>query len=150
MYPTALTDRDGQTLDGSHAYRLTFAPGRLPPARAFWSLTLYDGDGYLVPNAVGRYAIGSSHPGLVRRADGSIVVVFQRDKPTEAGVNWLPTPAGAFRLNLRLYWPRQSALERGVEAPGHRSGGLGAPGGAAGPRHRRRGRASYPAPPPPE
>ena len=63
-----------------------------------------------MPNAVGRSAIGSSHPGLVRRADGSIVVVFQRDQPTEAGVNWLPTPAGAFRLNLRLYWPRQSAL----------------------------------------
>ncbi len=117
MYPTALTDAAGQTLDGTRAYRLTFAPGQLPPARAFWSLTLYDGEGYLVANPVGRYAIGSSHPGLVRRADGSIVVVLQRDKPSEAGVNWLPTPTGAFRLNLRLYWPQQSALSGAWKPP---------------------------------
>ena len=53
----------------------------------------------------------------MRRADGSIVVVFQRDQPTEAGVNWLPTPAGPFRLNLRLYWPRQSALSGAWKPP---------------------------------
>ena len=53
----------------------------------------------------------------MRRADGSIVVVLQRDKPTEAGVNWLPTPTGAFRLNLRLYWPQQSALSGAWKPP---------------------------------
>ena len=50
MYPTALTDAAGRRSTARRAYRLTFAPGQLPPARAFWSLTLYDGDGYLVPN----------------------------------------------------------------------------------------------------
>jgi hypothetical protein len=110
MYPTALTDATGQLFDGTNRYRLTFAPGQEPPARAFWSLTMYDADGYLVANPARRYAIGSSHPPLVRRRDGSIVVAIQRDRPTEAGVNWLPAPAGGFRLNLRLYWPRRSAL----------------------------------------
>jgi hypothetical protein len=36
------------------------------------------------------------------------VIVLQRAAPTEAGVNWLPTPAGRFRINLRLYLPERS------------------------------------------
>jgi hypothetical protein len=116
-YPTALADAAGELFDGVSRYRVTFAPGEEPPARAFWSLTLYDADGYLVENAARRYAIGNSHPPLARRADGSIVVAVQRDRPTEAGVNWLPAPAGGFRLNLRLYWPRASALSGAWKPP---------------------------------
>ncbi len=116
IYPTAYMDATGAMLDGRRSYRLVFAKGDLPPTRAFWSLTMYDRDGYLVPNRGGRYAIGDSHPGLVRRPDGSIVVVAQRTKPAEPGVNWLPTPPGEFRLNLRLYRPRSSALD-GTWAP---------------------------------
>ena len=102
---------------GANRYRLTFAPGEEPPAQAFWSLTLYDEDGYLVSNATRRHAIGNSHPPLARRADGTIVVAVQRDRPTEAGVNWLPAPAGGFRLNLRLYRPRASALSGAWKPP---------------------------------
>jgi hypothetical protein len=116
-YPTALTDAAGQQFDGANRYRLTFAPGDEPPARAFWSLTLYDADGYLVENPTRRYAIGNSHPPLARPADGSIVVAIQRDRPTEPGLNWLPAPAGGFRLNLRLYWPRRSALSGAWKPP---------------------------------
>jgi hypothetical protein len=112
VYPTAYVDDSGQTLDGAQRYRLTFGPGRLPPARAFWSLTMYDADGYLVSNAANRYAIGSSHPPLKRRADGSVVVAIQSTPPAEADVNWLPSPAaGAFRLNLRLYWATKAVLD---------------------------------------
>ena len=65
-----------------------------------------------MPNSANRYALGNFHPPLLRRSDGSIVVVVQHDKPTDRGVNWLPAPAeGMFRLNLRLYWPRKSALD---------------------------------------
>ncbi len=110
VYPTAYTDSSGRTLDGHLAYRLVFAAGQLPPARAFWSLTLYDGNGYLVANPAHRYAIGNTHPPLIKRADGSVVVLVQRRRPSAAGVNWLPAPAGSFRLNLRLYWPRRSVL----------------------------------------
>jgi hypothetical protein len=109
-YPTALADGEGAFLTGANRYRLVFEPGQEPPARAFWSLTMYDSDGYLVPNPARRYAIGTSHLPLVRRRDGSIVVLIQRERPSEKGVNWLPAPAGGFRLNLRLYWPRRPAL----------------------------------------
>src|SRR5205085_2128786 len=82
-YPTAYIDSSGATLDASHSYRIVFKPGELPPARAFWSLTMYDADGYLVANSAHRYAIGSSHPPLVRQADGSLVVVVQHTQPAQ-------------------------------------------------------------------
>ena len=117
MYPTALTDASGNLLDGTKTYRLVFPPGQAPPNRAFWSLTMYDIAGYLVPNAEHRYAIGSSHPPLVKRRDGSIVVVLSHDKPKERLVNWLPAPATAFRLTLRIYRPTRRALS-GAWKPG--------------------------------
>jgi hypothetical protein len=110
IYPTALADSGGRLLDGANRYRLVFP--KQPPARAFWSLTLYDANAFLVPNSENRYALGPFHPPLRKRADGSIVVLVQHDKPAEKGVNWLPSPAsGMFRLNLRLYWPRKVALD---------------------------------------
>ena len=117
VYPTALRDSAGALLDGRSRYRIVFAKGQAPPARAFWSLTMYDADGYLVANPQKHYAIGDSHPPLARRADGSIVVVVQRTKPTEARVNWLPPPAGPFRLNLRLYMPTARVLSGAWQPP---------------------------------
>ncbi len=116
IYPTALADSEGKLLDGANRYRLVFH--KPPPARAFWSLTLYDADAFLVPNSANRYALGNFHPPLTRRGNGSIVVLVQHDKPAEQGVNWLPAPAqGMFRLNLRLYWPRKSALDGSWQPP---------------------------------
>ncbi len=109
IYPTALTDSTGALLNGSSDYRITFAPGEAPPARYFWSLTAYDNGGYLTPNPIDRYSVGPSHPPLREKADGSIVIALQGDEPTESRVNWLPTPAAGFRLNLRLYGPSRSA-----------------------------------------
>ena len=115
IYPTAYGDSTGAPLEGGSSYRLVFPKD--PPNRAFWSLTLYDGDGYLVPNPQRRYAIGDSHPPLHRKADGSVVVVLQRTRPTEPRVNWLPTPQGPFRLNLRIYRPRASVLSGAWQPP---------------------------------
>ena len=108
----------GQPLTGTRRYRIVFARGQMPPARAFWSLTLYDAAGYLVANPLHRYAIGSSHPPLVRASDGSIVVVISHSRPSGSGTNWLPAPSGQFRLNLRLYWPTSSALSGRWQPPG--------------------------------
>ena len=109
-YPTALADSTGALLDGTRRYRIVFPAGQAPPNRAFWSLTMYTLDGYLVPNAAHRYAVGSTHPPLVKRRDGSIVVAIQRERPSESDVNWLPPPASSFRLSLRIYWPKPAAL----------------------------------------
>lgn len=118
IYPTGITDAQGALFSGANDYRLTFAPGQEPPARYFWSLTMYDTAGYLVPNPVGRYSVGPSHPPLLRRPDGSIVVAIQQDPPTDAEVNWLPAPAGGFRLNLRLYGPTKAARRGDWSPPG--------------------------------
>jgi len=117
VYPTALADPSGQLLNGAHSYRITFARAQLPPARAFWSLTLYDGNGFLVRNPVHRYAVGSTHPPLVRRADGSVVIVIQHARPSAGRINWLPAPRGAFRLSLRLYWPTAAVLHGRWQPP---------------------------------
>ena len=118
-YPTGITDSMGVLYDGSRNYRLVFGKGQEPPARYFWSLTMYDTDGYLVANDAGRYSLGPSHPPLRRGPDGSIVIDIRHSQPTDPTVNWLPSPAsGGFRLNLRLYGPAAAALEGDWTPPG--------------------------------
>jgi hypothetical protein len=58
IYPIALTDSRGRPLRGWHRYTLRFPRGELPPVGAFWSLTVYDDDLFLVENPIDRYAIG--------------------------------------------------------------------------------------------
>ena len=41
-------------------YSLHFTKAEIPPVDAFWSLTMYDDDGYLVANPINRYALGES------------------------------------------------------------------------------------------
>jgi hypothetical protein len=107
----AFVDEADRPLEGAHAYRLRFAPHEQPPVRAFWSLTAYDEQGYAVPNAIDRYALGSQDA-LERAADGSLELTIQHASPKEAPTaNWLPCPAGAFNLCLRLYRPEPEALD---------------------------------------
>lgn len=117
-YPVALADSKGGLLNGANRYRMVFERGKFPPVRGFWSVTMYDSDGYLVPNPAKVYALGPDHPGLVTRKDGSVVIVIQKDRPTEKGVNWLPAPAAGFRLNMRLYLPTKAILNGTWKPPG--------------------------------
>jgi hypothetical protein len=110
VYPAALADSDGNLLNGANDYEMVFPAGDMPPAKYFWSLTMYDFDGYLVANPIDRYSLGPSHPPLVEQPDGSIVVAISHDEPADPDVNWLPSPAGAFRLNMRLYGPDKRVL----------------------------------------
>lgn len=112
IYPVGRTDSDGLPLDGRHAYRIRFPATDLPPASAFWSITMYDDDGWLVENALGRYAVGDRTQDLVKGPDGSIVVLLSRHPPAPGeGSNWLPTAAGRFYVMLRLYIPAPAALD---------------------------------------
>jgi hypothetical protein len=94
------------------ARQLRFAPGALPPQSGFWSLTMYDLDGYLVPNAIARYALRSGDP-FVPDADGGLTLELAPTAPSDAtrSANWLPAPAGPYTLLLRLYWPLRPALK---------------------------------------
>ena len=108
IYPRCDTDAEGEPLDGTHSYRMRFAPGCLPPVSAFWSITMYDAtDGMLVANPIDRYAIGDRTPGLHTDADGSLTIYVQEQAPENpvAFANWLPCPSGRFLLCLRAYLP---------------------------------------------
>ena len=102
----------GTFLNGAHNYRIHFAAGHLPPARYFWSVTMYDQNFFLVPNAINRYEIGNRSPGLRRNTDGSLDIYLQHTAPAGHRSNWLPSPTGQFEVTLRLYGPKPSALQR--------------------------------------
>jgi len=112
FYPLALNDADGKPLSGEHRYTLTFKKGAWPPADAFWSMTLYDLEGYLVDNPLDRYAIGD-RSGMAPNPDGSLTIYIQGESPgKDKEANWLPAPkTGPFKVALRLYVPRESVLD---------------------------------------
>lgn len=112
IYPSAGVDVQGQPLDGSKRYRLHFPPDQLPPAKAFWSVTAYGTDDFLIENIMQRHAIGS-RDALVMNEDGSLDLYIQASAPPDKWqANWLPVKQGqGFALNARLYWPKAAALE---------------------------------------
>jgi hypothetical protein len=83
---------------------------KMPPVKAFWSLTMYDQDSFLVPNPLHRYGLGDRDP-LKYNPDGSLDLYLQHQSPGKTKeANWLPAPKGDFNVTLRLYWPKQNVL----------------------------------------
>ncbi|HEX7132023.1 MAG TPA: DUF1254 domain-containing protein [Iamia sp.] len=116
VYPVARVDVDGEALDGSRDYTITFAADQLPPLEelGFWSLSAYGGDMFFAPHPSGRYTIGDRTPGLAFGDDGSLTITVAHDEPTaEQGgtASWLPVPEGPFVLMLRLYLPAAAILD---------------------------------------
>jgi hypothetical protein len=114
MYPAYGVDASGQKLDGANRYTLHFAAGQLPPVHAFWSLTMYEmPSSLLVANPLNRYLINSTMlPDLKRDADGGLTLYIQHDSPSkDKESNWLPAPNGPFAMFMRLYWPKEAALD---------------------------------------
>jgi hypothetical protein len=110
IYPINLADESGKPLDGANNYRLHFEKGDTPPADAFWSVTLYDTQGFQVANPLNRFAVSSWIP-FKYNADGSLDLYFQNESPSsDKEANWLPAPKGSFNLTMRLYAPRSEAL----------------------------------------
>ena len=110
IYPLNLGDESGKPLDGTSKYTLHFEKAALPPVNAFWSVTLYDLDGYQVANPLNRFALSSWMP-LKYNADGSLDLYFQNESPgADKEANWLPAPKTPFNLTLRMYAPKSEAL----------------------------------------
>jgi hypothetical protein len=114
VYGFGGVDSAGRSFNGGSRYLLHFDKSALPPARAFWSVTLYGPDGFFVSNAINRYAIGDRDK-LAYNPDGSLDIHIQRDRPDNES-NWLPAPEGEFNLALRLYWPKPEVMN-GVWKP---------------------------------
>ena len=110
IYPLNLSDDSGKPLDGANKYRMRFDKGATPPVDAFWSVTLYDADGFQAANVLNRFAVSSYFP-FKTDADGSLDLYFQYESPDEdKEANWLPAPKGPFNLTMRLYGPKSEAL----------------------------------------
>jgi len=110
IYPVNLADATGKPLDGSNVYVLHFEKGATPPVSAFWSITLYDSEGFQVANSLNRFAVSSWMPFKYGK-DGSLDLYFQNASPGAGNeANWLPAPKGPFNLTMRLYAPKSDAL----------------------------------------
>lgn len=110
IYPLNLGDSEGMPLDGANKYVLHFEKGTTPPVNAFWSITLYDNEGFQVGNKLNRFAISSYMP-FKLNDDGSLDLYFQNESPgKDLEANWLPAPKGPFNLCMRLYGPKSDAL----------------------------------------
>lgn len=121
MYPIYAVDAKGEKLDASkHSYSLHFAPGKLPPVNAFWSVTMYNlPQQLLVANPLDRYLINSPMlPQLKLDPDGGLTLLIQNESPgKDKEANWLPAPKGPFIMFMRLYWPKAEALDGQWKAP---------------------------------
>jgi len=120
MYPFYGVDSDKQPMVGTNSYTLRFAPGKLPPINAFWSVTMYGmPQSLLVANPINRYLINSPMlPQLKRDADGGLTLLIQNESPgKDKEANWLPAPKGPFVMAMRLYWPKEEALDGKWAAP---------------------------------
>jgi hypothetical protein len=110
IYPLNLADEAGQPLSGANKYTIHFDKGVTPPVNAFWSITLYDSDGFQVANSLNRFAVSSWMP-FKTNSDGSLDLYFQNESPgKEKEANWLPAPKVPFNLCMRLYAPKSDAL----------------------------------------
>ena len=95
-----------------------FGQDQLPPAEAFWSLTMYDAEGFQVANLINRFAIGDRDK-LKFNDDGSLDIYIQAESPGgDKESNWLPAPAeGTLGLTMRLYAPDRSVLDGSWKPP---------------------------------
>ena len=110
IYPLNLADDTGKPLDGASNYVLHFDKGQTPPVNAFWSVTLYDAQGFQVANPLNRFAVSSWMP-FKYNSDGSLDLYFQNESPgADKEANWLPAPKGPYNLTMRLYAPKAEAL----------------------------------------
>ncbi|MBF6183473.1 DUF1254 domain-containing protein [Nocardia otitidiscaviarum] len=117
IYPATRVDASNTQLTSEHSYVLHFDASQLPPVQGFWSLTMYDEQGFFVDNPDNRYAVRGER--LTKNPDGSVDIYIQRENPgADKESNWLPTPAdGDFNMLLRLYWPDQAIIDGSWNPP---------------------------------
>jgi hypothetical protein len=113
LYPPVNT-ADGKPMNAMNDYVVRMTKTELPPAKAFWSLTLYDTkNGFFIPNKENKYSVGEN-AGYKLDKDGGITIYVSSEKP--AGVpseNWLPTNRidQGLSLMLRIYAPDLSKVK---------------------------------------
>ena len=116
FYLFTINDRDGRTLDGGNAYRLTVPPNA--PVRLYWSATAYDRATHALIREQKWASRASTTQGLQKNADGSVDVFFGPTAPAGNQSNWVPTRAGSsFEVLFRLYGPEKPLFDKTWRLP---------------------------------
>jgi hypothetical protein len=111
VYPLLNVDSGGNPTTGDNDYVIHFDADAVPPVYAFWSVTMYDAEGFQVANELDRFAIGD-RDALTYNADGSLDLYVQHANPGSERVgNWLPSPKGPLGVTMRLYAPHAEVLD---------------------------------------
>lgn len=118
LYPTAITDGHGEEFDGRKKYVIHFSKSDIPKVNAFWSMTVYGPDSFLVNNPINRYSLGDRNK-LKYNRDGSLDIYLQNMSPGKnLESNWLPIPdSGKFDVTVRMYWPKPDVLNPSYTLP---------------------------------
>jgi hypothetical protein len=115
-YLACFRDTEGHAFDGAQSSRLHVPPN--PPAKQFWSVTLYDtATRSFIQNKEQR-ADRSSRQDLVKNADGSVDIYFAPTAPKSLEDNWIPTvPGHSWFPALRLYAPLEPYFDQSWPLP---------------------------------
>ena len=113
VYP-AIVAADGESMNAMHDYVIRMTPDEMPPAGAFWSVTLYDTEnGFFIPNDRKKYSVGEN-AGFKLNDEGGIEIYIAAELPP--GVpeeNWLPINREDIGIGpiMRLYEPDLERFE---------------------------------------
>jgi hypothetical protein len=102
----------GYVCDGGKPSTIRFSKADLPPARFFWSMTMYTiPERFLFANPLNRYSIGDRTKGLTYGKDGSLTIYVSNTSPgKDKESNWLPAPDTRCSLVARVYGPGKAAI----------------------------------------
>jgi hypothetical protein len=116
-YLGAYKDKNDRWFDGGKTYKLAVPPN--PPARQFWSLTIYDTyDRVGIDNKTQNADVSSRDEGLRKNADGSVDVYVGPTAPAGFEQNWVQTrPGKAWFAYFRLYGPLEPYFDRSWKLP---------------------------------
>jgi len=113
IYPPIVTT-GGKPMNAQHDYVIRMSKDAMPPARAFWSATLYDlKNGFFIPNDRKKYSVGEN-AGMKLNKDGGIVIYVAAQKPKDVQEeNWLPINRKdeALDIVMRIYAPDMEKLK---------------------------------------
>jgi len=115
-YLCSFVDKEGQSFDGAKSYRMRVPPN--PPAKLFWSVTLYEVDTRVLIQNPAQKPDRVSLEGLDTNADGSVDIYFSPTAPKGHEKNWIQTvPGRAWYAYLRLYGPLEPYYDRSWVLP---------------------------------
>ena len=114
-----LADSTGKPLDGTNSYVMHFTKSDLPPVSAFWSVTLYDAEGFQVANRDEPVCLKRSWMPFTYNPDGSLDLYFQNANPGGSKeANWLPALQGPVQFDDAAVRPEIGCAHGQMESAG--------------------------------